>query len=74
MSQYAFIKIFLFLNIFYQNDATLSESFRIFLRNRYGNNVDETLSRVDMGGGGSFGGGINHIAGQPTLLVLFCCN
>lgn len=71
MKQYILISVFLFFNLFNLDSATLSESFRRFLRSRYGNSVDELLSREDMGGGGSFGGGINHIAGQPTLLALF---
>uniref|UniRef100_A0A183BVZ5 Alpha/beta-hydrolase n=1 Tax=Globodera pallida TaxID=36090 RepID=A0A183BVZ5_GLOPA len=46
-------------------EATFSTVFRQFLRQRYGEAVDKELSREDVGGGGSFGGG-THQAGQQT--------
>ncbi|KAL3108406.1 hypothetical protein niasHT_015328 [Heterodera trifolii] len=46
-------------------NATFSVTFRQFLRERYGDAVDKELSREDVGGGGSFGGG-THQKGQQT--------
>ncbi|KAI1732489.1 lipase (class 2) domain-containing protein [Ditylenchus destructor] len=45
---------------------TLSEPFRQFLRNTYGADTERELSREDMGGGGSFGGGLTHVPGSQT--------
>lgn len=66
MKQYIFLSLILFLNIFDNGSATLSENFRAFLHSRYGEDVDGLLSRKDMGGGGSFGGGTSHVIGQQT--------
>jgi hypothetical protein len=45
--------------------GTFSPTFRQFLRGKYGDPTDVELSREDVGGGGSFGGGA-HTAGQTT--------
>ncbi|KAI1729674.1 lipase (class 2) domain-containing protein [Ditylenchus destructor] len=46
-------------------DATISDSFRQFIRSRYGRNVADLLARDDLGDVGSYGGG-DHVAGQKT--------
>lgn len=46
-------------------EATLSSSFRSFLKNQYGQEVDVALARDDYGPGGSFGGG-NHLERTQT--------
>lgn len=38
-------------------NCTFSNGFRDFLRRYYDASVEQLLSRVDIGGGGSFGGG-----------------
>lgn len=45
--------------------ATISESFRQFVKSRYGKNVADLLAREDLGTEGSYGGG-EHIPGQRT--------
>jgi len=45
--------------------ATISESFRQFVKSRYGKNVADLLARDDLGNEGSYGGG-EHIPGQRT--------
>lgn len=46
-------------------DATITPTFRAFLRRRYGREVERLLARDDYGPGGSFGGG-NHLSRTPT--------
>lgn len=47
-------------------DATISNTFRQFIRNKFGSTVERRLARDDFANGrGSFGGG-NHQAGTKT--------
>ncbi|KAI6170095.1 Lipase EstA/Esterase EstB family-containing protein [Aphelenchoides besseyi] len=46
-------------------DALLSPTFRQFLRENYGPNLESELTRADVGESGSFGGG-RHTARTPT--------
>lgn len=48
--------------------ATFSPAFQRFLQDEYGKDIEEMISRTDIGADGSFGGG-NHTAGLQTLFV-----
>ncbi|KAH7715019.1 Protein LIPS-17 [Aphelenchoides avenae] len=59
-------RILLFVLVaFASTDATISESFRKFIRNRFGIATEQLTSRDDLGWVGSFGGG-NHVGGRRT--------
>ncbi|KAH7701918.1 CBN-LIPS-7 protein [Aphelenchoides avenae] len=45
--------------------ATISESFRLFIRETYGTETEQLIARDDIGVNGSFGGG-DHVAGTKT--------
>lgn len=45
--------------------ATISDSFRAFLKEKYGEDVANQMARTDLGPGGSFGGG-KHVARENT--------
>ena len=53
-----YIRYLLSCNILALCGATLSEPFRQFLRETYGQATEQLLSRTDVGEGGSFGGGV----------------
>lgn len=66
-----FLAISALLN--YYGNASLSETFRQFIQANYGGGSETELNRIDMGDGGSFGGG-NHVARtktnfRPVLLI-----
>lgn len=47
------------------SDATISDNFRKFIRNRFGIATEQLAARDDLGWVGSFGGG-NHVGGRKT--------
>lgn len=49
--------------------ATISESFRVFIRNTYGPTVESLLAREDLGPVASFGGG-NLMTGSTVRFVV----
>lgn len=59
------MKLLIFLGILGGCVATFSEPFRQFLREKYGDETEKLLSRTDVGGGGSYGGG-GQRPGGPT--------
>lgn len=56
------------LSIFTICEGTFSEPFRQFLREKYGEATEQLLTRTDVGGGGSYGGGVKR-PDKPTELV-----
>ncbi|KAH7716516.1 hypothetical protein AAVH_16052, partial [Aphelenchoides avenae] len=59
-------RILLFVLVaFASTDATISDSFRKFIRNRFGIATEQLAARDDLGWVGSFGGG-NHVGGRKT--------
>ncbi|KAI6174687.1 Lipase EstA/Esterase EstB family-containing protein [Aphelenchoides bicaudatus] len=48
------------------SNASLSNRFRRFLQENYGEYLEKELNRADMGTGGSFGGGNDHQPRTPT--------
>lgn len=54
------------------SNASLSNRFRRFLQENYGEYLEKELNRADMGTGGSFGGGNDHQPRTPTRFGQFC--
>lgn len=66
LHEFFWFEILFFVIVFRTINATFTDNFRSFLRGRYGNEVESELTRLDMGGGGSFGGGLSHVYGAQT--------
>jgi hypothetical protein len=61
------MKLLICLAVFiFPSDGTISDSFRQFIRSRFGSTVEKMIARDDFSGGrGSYGGG-NHTAEKKT--------
>jgi hypothetical protein len=65
MAKFFLLSVLIVFCQIFQLNATISDSFQCYVKEKFGEDALEMVARTDFGLGGSFGGG-NHIAGNKT--------